>query len=254
MDCNGFRLLIADSDTDAREFLAAQLTADGYEVLAAGSRAAALRLLRTGTFDAAVLALAFDDGDGLELARLIRGSGGEATPLDPEMPLLALSPGGSEIERLRAFEHGCDDLLVLPYWYPELRLRIAALLRRCGPRQFQLAARVRVGRLELDVPARQAWIDGKRIRLASREFALLRMLASDPQRVFSREELLSSVWGWDGASNTRTVDTHACRLRRKLAVAGDHYVINVWGVGYRLIDARAPVLELRPSVRLARAA
>jgi DNA-binding response OmpR family regulator len=97
-----------------------------------------------------------------------------------------------------------------------------------------------VGPLELDALARQAWLDGQLVTLSSKEFALLRALMSEPERVFTREELLRVVWGWDEATAagayTRTLDSHASRLRRKLTVEGARFVINVWGVGYRLTD------------------
>jgi DNA-binding response OmpR family regulator len=90
--------------------------------------------------------------------------------------------------------------------------------------------------LEIDVLARQAWIDGEALVLSNKEFGLLRALASDPVRVFTREELLRNVWGYKSLGTTRTLDSHASRLRRKLTAAGAAFVVNVWGVGYRLID------------------
>ena len=93
-----------------------------------------------------------------------------------------------------------------------------------------------VGPLQLDPLARQAWLHGTPLRLSRREFAFLRALAGDPSRVFTREELLRGVWGYPTVGATRTVDSHAYRLRQKLSVHGDKFVVNVWGVGYRLID------------------
>jgi DNA-binding response OmpR family regulator len=127
--------------------------------------------------------------------------------------------------------------MVKPFSYPELRLRIAALLRRAdrGLRR----GRLRVGELEVDPPSRNVTLRGRRVELSQKEFALLRTLAAEPTRVFTKEELLRTVWGFRSMGSTRTLDSHACRLRRKLGADGDRFVVNVWGVGYRLIDGLA---------------
>jgi two-component system phosphate regulon response regulator PhoB len=120
-------------------------------------------------------------------------------------------------------------------------VRIAALLRR--RRRASTIARLRVGTLEIDALARQAWIDGVVVPLSSKEFSLLVTLAREPGRVFKRAELMETVWGWSDAGatsqHTRTLDSHASRVRRKLAAHGAAYVVNVWGVGYRLMDLPA---------------
>jgi DNA-binding response OmpR family regulator len=112
--------------------------------------------------------------------------------------------------------------------------RIDALLRRS--RRRPSLGRLRVGTLEVDPLARQVRLRGERISLSKKEFALLRALAAEPTRVFTREELLRGVWGFQTIGMTRTLDSHAFRLRKKLNAAGDRFVINVWGVGYRLVD------------------
>ncbi|HYM58993.1 MAG TPA: winged helix-turn-helix domain-containing protein, partial [Solirubrobacteraceae bacterium] len=100
--------------------------------------------------------------------------------------------------------------------------------------------RLRVGDLEVDPPSREVRLRGDRVELSQKEFALLRTLASHPTRVFTKEELLRDVWGYRSMGTTRTLDSHACRLRHKLGAAGDRFVVNVWGVGYRLIDGPVP--------------
>jgi DNA-binding response OmpR family regulator len=95
---------------------------------------------------------------------------------------------------------------------------------------------LRVGELELDPVAREVRLRGRRIDLSQKEFALLRALAADPTRVLTKEELLRDVWGFRSLGTTRTLDSHACRLRQKLGTDGDRFVVNVWGVGYRLVD------------------
>ena len=96
--------------------------------------------------------------------------------------------------------------------------------------------RLRVGTLEVDPPSREVLVRGEAVELSQKEFALLRTLASEPTRVWTKEELLRTVWGFRSSGATRTLDSHACRLRAKLGRHGDRYVINVWGVGYRLVD------------------
>jgi DNA-binding response OmpR family regulator len=108
------------------------------------------------------------------------------------------------------------------------------VLRRTHARENR--GRVCVGTLEIDPAARCATVRGQRVDLAAKEFALLRTLASAPTRVFTKEELLRDVWGFRSLGSTRTLDSHACRLRQKLRAHGDAFVVNVWGVGYRLVD------------------
>jgi DNA-binding response OmpR family regulator len=140
---------------------------------------------------------------------------------------------------VRGFERGADDFVTKPFSYSELRLRIGAVLRRT--REHSGHGRLRVGELELDPVAREVRLRGRRVDLSQKEFALLQALAADPTRVFTKEELLRDVWGFRSLGTTRTLDSHACRLRQKLGGEGDRFVVNVWGVGYRLVDG--PVLE-----------
>jgi DNA-binding response OmpR family regulator len=150
------------------------------------------------------------------------------------MPLVVLSGCGSELDRVRGFERGVDDYVSKPFAYSELRLRIAAVLRRSQARVHR--GLLRIGELEVDPAARSTTLRGRRVELAAKEFALLRTLASAPTRVFTKEELLRDVWGYRAQGHTRTLDSHACRLRQKLRVQGDQFIVNVWGVGYRLVD------------------
>jgi DNA-binding response OmpR family regulator len=231
-------ILIVEDHTATRAFLAHNLAADGYEVLQAACAGDAERAIASEFPDLAVLDLALPDRDGLELLRDVRSSDRIAGRFDPDLPILVLTGRVSELDCLRGFRRGCDDYLKKPFSYAELQARIDALLRRGqrppGP------GRMRLGPLELDPLARQVWLHGKEIKLAKKEYALLRALATDPTRVFTREELLRGVWGYRSMGRTRTLDSHASRLRRKLAVAGDRFVVNVWGVGYRLVDGILP--------------
>jgi len=227
-------ILIVEDSAPTRAFLADNLTADGYEVLVAGDLAAALRTLELHPVDLAVVDIGLPDGSGLDLLRRVREAGGPGSRIDARLPLLVVSGRSGETDRVRAFERGADDFVTKPFSYGELRLRIGALLRRA--RERRVDGRLRVGELSLDPVAREVRVRGTRVALSAKEFALLRRLAAEPTRVYTKAELLKDVCGFRALGATRTLDSHACRLRRKLAVAGDHFVINVWGVGYRLID------------------
>lgn len=227
-------ILVVEDDDATRTFLGDNLTADGHEVLVADTMRDGLRLLEYKYPDLAVVDLVLPDADGLELIARVRAADGVATRLNPDTPLIVLSGRAGELDRLRGFDRGADDYLVKPFSYPELRARIAALLRRADRRRR--SGRLRVGGLEVDPPSREVTLAGRRIELSQKEFALLRTLASEPTRVFTKEELLRTVWGFRAIGSTRTLDSHACRLRRKLGAGGDRFVVNVWGVGYRLID------------------
>jgi DNA-binding response OmpR family regulator len=227
-------LLLVEDDPSVRTFLADNLTADGYDVLVADTARDALRLLEYKRPDAALIDVGLPDASGLEVLRRVRAADSVATRLDPGVPIIVLSGRGSELDRVRGLEGGADDYVVKPFSYPELRLRIAAVLARAAGRPG--SGRLRVGDLEVDPASREVLLRGRRIALSQKEFALLRALAADPTRVLTKAELLRDVWGYRTLGTTRTLDSHACRLRRKLGAQGDRFVVNVWGVGYRLVD------------------
>ena len=232
-------LLLVEDDPVLATFLADNLTADGFELVLAASLRDGLRELEYRRPDLAIVDLGLPDGSGLELLAAVREADGVVSRLDRELPLLVLSARDSELDRVRGFERGADDFVTKPFSYSELRLRITAMLRRT--REQRGHGRLRVGELELDPVAREVRLRGRRIDLSQKEFALLRALAADPTRVLTKEELLRDVWGFRSLGTTRTLDSHACRLRHKLGADGDRFVVNVWGVGYRLVDG--PVLE-----------
>jgi len=145
---------------------------------------------------------------------------------------------------VRLLERGADDVIYEPWLYFEVRARLAALLRRAnaGGRRREV---LRAGALRVDVAARRVWIGDTEIKLTAREFDLLRVLASDPDRVFTRSELLESLWGLGDWARTRVLDSHAARLRRRLNDAGGgNSVRNSWGRGYRFIPVRASATRL----------
>ena len=230
-------VLIVEDDPIARSFLRDNLIADGYRVLEAGNVGSARRVLAECFVDLTVLDLGLPGEDGLALLASVRDGAGVAARIDPAVPIIVLTGRSAETDRLRGFRMGADDYLCKPFSYAELHARVSAILRRAGRRA--ITSRLRIGPLEIDTLGHQVWLDGEAVSLAGKEFSLLVTLAADPLHVHTREELLREVWGFPEPCKTRTLDTHACRLRQKLSQGGHSFVVNVWGVGYRLIDGSA---------------
>jgi DNA-binding response OmpR family regulator len=226
-------VVVCEDDPPTLELLCDHLEADRYRALPAPSASDALRLCHYKQPDLLLLDLRLPDAGGLDVLREIRASEGATGRYDPELPVIVLSGRGTDADRLRGFAEGADDYVVKPFHYPEVAARVRTLLRRCrarreGPR--------RVGEIVVDTATREVRVAGRPVKLANKEFALLRHLAAEPARVFTKEELLRDVWGFRSMGNTRTLDSHASRLRRKLDPEAGRYVVNCWGVGYRLID------------------
>jgi len=210
-------VLIAESETGVRGFLERHLAQDGFDVLGTDDCAAALELASRSHPDLVLL--------------------GDPSALDAFRDLPVIVIGGEEsdvVDRVRAFARGCDDFVARPFVYDELVARIRAVLRRVVPDEPE---RVQAGSICVERTTRRVTVDGVRVELAGKEYELLLKLASEPQRVFTKEELLREVWGFRSLGRTRTLDSHASRLRRKLqAVDPGPFVVNVWRVGYRLLD------------------
>lgn len=226
-------VVVCEDDATTLELLCDHLVADRFGVLPAPSASDALRLCRYKQPDLLLLDLTLPDAAGLDVLREIREADGVASRFDPRLPVIVLTGRGADAYRVRGLEFGADDYLVKPFHYPELRARIGAVLRRRTDRH---EGPCRVGDIVVDPSRRRAWVGRREVRLSNKEFSLLRVLATDPHRVFSKRELLGEVWGFRTPSKTRTLDSHASRLRRKLDPEHGRFVINSWGVGYRLVD------------------
>jgi DNA-binding response OmpR family regulator len=223
-------ILIVEADTATATFLCDQLTADDLTPAPVSTVEGARQSAAEFATDLLLLGDPAEPRGALALLAEVRAG---RWPFDPWLPALVLSPSADELEVLRAFRYGADDVMATPFGYTELRARIAALLRRSAP--HRLGRLVRVGGLEIDTRARTVRLEGAAVELTQREYTLLVHLAADPERVFTKDELLHAIWGHRSLAATRTLDTHACRLREKLARTGDRsWVINVWGVGYAL--------------------
>ena len=228
-------LLIVEDDEATAAFLADNLAADGFAVACADGAAEAIRAIEVRNPALVLLDLALADGHGLDVLDRVRAADGVASRIDPDLPVIVITGRSGEADRVRGFTRGADDYVVKPFSYGELLGRVRALLRRAQGRPQR--GLIRVADLTLDPATRAVSLAGAPLHLSAKEFSLLRALAEDPTRVLSKAELLRNVWGYMSAGHTRTVDAHACRLRRKLGGTGRDWVINVRGVGYKLTDS-----------------
>jgi DNA-binding response OmpR family regulator len=226
-------IVVCEEDDATLDLLCEHLTADRFQALPAPTAVDALRFCRYNQPDLLLLDLALPDGAAFDAIRDIRGADGIEVVYEPTLPIIVLT-GRSGADRVRGMDVGADDYVQKPFSYEELRTRVRAVLRRRHSRHDQP---VKVGELHIDPARRQVTVGDRDVRLGKKEFDLLRVLATDPTRVFSKDELLRDVWGLKApAGSTRTLDSHASRLRRKLDPDDPKkYVVNCWGIGYRLV-------------------
>jgi len=219
-------VLVAELEPETREYLGRQLRDDGFDVLGAARRSEALELAESARPDVVLLA-------ELDLClRLRRGEPGRTW--DRNVPVILLAPSSDPVERVRALDRGADDVVGRPFSYEELLARIRALIRRTSPASGDLIV---AGDLVIDRRTRRVIVRETSVTLSAKEFDLVAKLASEPHRVFTKEELLREVWGYRALGRTRTLESHASRVRKKLCLSPDDgFIVNVWGVGYRLLD------------------
>ncbi len=226
-------IVVCEDDPPTLELLCDHLTADRFCALPAPSASDALRLCHYRQPDLLLLDLNLPDAFGLDVLREIRAAHGAGGRFDSELPVIVLSGRGGDADRLRGLRCGADDYVTKPFHYDELEARVRAILRR---REGRRGGPLRVDDLVVDPARREVTVGGRAVKLANKEFTLLQALASEPTRVFTKAELLRDVWGFRSVGRTRTVDSHASRLRRKLDPEHGRFVVNCWGVGYRLLD------------------
>lgn len=222
------RVLVVDDEKLLVKGIKFNLENDGYQVDAAFDGAQALAMFRTQKYDIIILDLMLPEIGGLEVCRKIRETS--------NVPVIMLTAKSEEVDKLIGFEYGADDYVSKPFDILELKARIRAILRRAGAQPAAEAAddRIQAGDMRIDTAQRSVVKNGKSTDLTAKEFDLLVMLARNPGRVFSREGLLSAVWGEDYPGDIRTVDVHVRRLREKLETddANPEYILTKWGVGY----------------------
>jgi DNA-binding response OmpR family regulator len=231
MDRRG--VLVVEDDERTAAFLADNLRADGFRVAVAADAGEAIRAIEVRSPDLLLLDLTLGSSNGLGVLDRVRSADGVGTRVDPQLPVIILSGHTAELDRVRGLKRGADDYVVKPFSYAEVLERVHAVLRRASGR---VAAGVLVvGELSVDPLTRIVRLRGETLTLSAKEFALLQALARQPTRVYTKAELLRDVWGYRSLGATRTVDAHACRLRKKLG--GERWIVSVRGVGYRLLDA-----------------
>jgi DNA-binding response OmpR family regulator len=219
-------VLVVDDEPIVREVVVRYLRREGFRTLEAGDGDAAREILERETPSLVVLDLMLPGTDGLSLCRWIRQRS--------NLPVIMLTALGEEADRIVGLELGADDYVTKPFSPRELAVRVKAVLRRAGPEPpgSEIA---RFGDVELDAAGRIATRAGEPLALTAKEFDLLWFLATNPGRVFSRAQLMSSVWGYEAALDTGTVTVHVRRLREKIEPdpSRPRHLETVWGVGYR---------------------
>ncbi len=221
------RILVVDDEKLLVKGIKFNLENEGYTVETAFDGEEALRLVREIKFDLIILDLMLPKIDGLEVCRRVREF--------INTPVIMLTAKGEDTDKLIGFEYGADDYITKPFNVMELKARIRAILRRAGTTEKKDASRrLRINTVEIDTFERNVYVDGNHVVLTAKEFDLLEMLMRNAGRVYSRENLLHIVWGYEYPGDSRTVDVHIRHLREKIErnPAQPEYIITKWGVGY----------------------
>ena len=224
------KILVVDDEKLLVKGIKFNLENDGYEVVTGADGMDAVELAAAGDIDLIVLDLMMPRMDGLEACTKIREFS--------DVPIIMLTAKSEDMDKLMGFEHGADDYLTKPFNILELKARIRALLRRAGSTGKQQADVLACDHISIDRSARNAYNDGRLVDLTQKEFDLVELLMKNPGKVYSRENLLSIVWGYDYQGDIRTVDVHIRRLREKLELnpASPEKIMTKWGVGYYFKD------------------
>lgn len=217
------RILLADDDQHIRNIIKEYAQAEAWQFFEAGDGEAALKLFESGNFDLIVLDVMMPRLDGWATLKQIRKAG--------HVPVILLTARHEEYDRLLGFELGVDDYIGKPFSPRELIARMKALLKRSGALR-EVSQVFDHGGLHLDMAAHQAQIDGEPVALTPKEYDLLVFFISRPHQVFTRDQILNQVWGYDYFGDSRTVDTHVRSLRDKLG-SYRSLIGTVWGTGYR---------------------
>ena len=219
------KILVVDDEELLVKGIRFNLQNDGYEVVTGSNGREAVELARDPEVRLIILDIMMPEIDGLEACRLIREFS--------DVPVIMLTARTQDMDKLLGFEHGADDYLTKPFNILELKARIRALLRRSGGYETK-RDRITVGTITVDTRERNVYKNGAAVDLTAREFDVVELLIRNPNRVYSRENLLDLIWGYEYRSDIRTVDVHIRRIREKLETvpASPEYIMTKWGVGY----------------------
>ena len=222
------KILVVDDEKVLVKGIKFNLENEGYQVEVGYDGEEAVEQARTGQFDLIILDLMMPKIDGLQACMKIREFS--------NVPVIMLTARGEDADKIIGFECGADDYITKPFNILELKARVRALLRRAGQtaQKEKNANRLERGAIAIDVDLRAAWKNGQRVDLTAKEFDLIELFLRNPGRVYSRENLLNLVWGYEYIGEFRTVDVHVRRLREKLEPdpANPEYILTKWGVGY----------------------
>lgn len=220
------RILIVDDEERIREMIREYTSLEGFDIDEAADGAEALNLFRQSQYSLVILDVMMPKMDGWAVCRQIRKSS--------QVPVIMLTARGEEYDKLFGFELGVDDYIVKPFSPKELLARMKAIIRRSASTgdNNDRGDRISFDGLVIEFNSRNVYVDGNSVSLTPKEYELLNFFVQNPNRVFSRDQLLNSVWGYDFIGDDRTVDTHVKMLRESL---GNYrkFIVTVWGTGYK---------------------
>ncbi len=224
----GKRVLVVDDEKLIVKGIRFSLLQDDYEVDCAYDGEEALQMCREKEYDVVLLDLMLPKMSGLEVCQAVREFS--------SMPIIMLTAKGEDMDKILGLEYGADDYITKPFNILEVKARMKAIMRRNGKNEkpVKASSNFRAGSMEIDTESRSVFVEGKEINLTAREYDILYLMASNPRKVYNRDDLLKAVWGSDYPGDARTVDVHVRRLREKVEPNPSEptFVHTKWGVGY----------------------
>ncbi len=220
------KILVVDDEELLVKGIRFNLQNDGYEIITGFNGLEAVNLAKEASPDLIILDVMMPEMDGMTACAKIREFS--------NVPIILLTAKTQDMDKLMGFEHGADDYVTKPFNILELKARVRALLRRSGAKEEKVSPSLEIGAISLDLNARNAYRNGLLADLTAKEFDVIEFLMRNPNRVYSREALLDTIWAYEYRSDIRTVDVHIRRLREKLEEnpADPQYIMTKWGVGY----------------------